>query len=74
MRAMFADCDTKVLKQLMDINFWGAVYCTKHALPYLMDKKGAVVAVSSVAGLVGLPDVPPPAPANPAITSRTFAR
>jgi short-subunit dehydrogenase len=55
MRAMFADCDTKVLKQLMDINFWGAVYCTKHALPYLMDKKGAVVAVSSVAGLVGLP-------------------
>jgi short-subunit dehydrogenase len=55
MRAMFADCDTNVLKQLMDINFWGAVYCTKQALPYLMDKKGAVVAVSSVAGLVGLP-------------------
>ena len=55
MRAMFADCDIGVLKQLMDINFWGSVYCTKYALPYLIAKKGSVVAVSSVAGLVGLP-------------------
>ncbi len=55
MRAMFANCDISVLKQLMDINFWGSVYCTKYALPYLMAKKGSVVAVSSVAGLVGLP-------------------
>ncbi len=43
MRAMFADCDMVVLKQLMDINFWGSVYCTKYALPYLMAKKGSVV-------------------------------
>lgn len=55
MRAMFADCDISVLKQLMDINFWGSVFCTKYALPYLLKQKGSVVAVSSVAGLVGLP-------------------
>ncbi len=55
MRAMFSDCDMGVLKQLMDINFWGSVYCTKYALPHLLKQKGSVIAVSSVAGLVGLP-------------------
>ena len=55
MRALFADCELDVLKRLMDVNFWGAVYCTKYAMPYLLKQKGSVVAVSSVAGLVGLP-------------------
>ncbi len=55
MRALFADVRLEVLKQLMDINFWGAVYCTKHALPYLLKAKGSVVGVSSIAGLKGLP-------------------
>ena len=32
MRALFADLDLDVLKRLMDVNFWGAVYCTKYAL------------------------------------------
>jgi short-subunit dehydrogenase len=39
----------------MDVNFWGTVYCTKHALPYLLKSKGSVVGVSSIAGLKGLP-------------------
>jgi short-subunit dehydrogenase len=39
----------------MDINFWGAVYCTKFALPYIMQQKGTVAAISSVAGYRGLP-------------------
>ncbi len=55
MRALFKDVKLEVLKQLMDINFWGAVYCTKHALPYLLESKGSVVGVSSIAGLKGLP-------------------
>jgi len=55
MRAIFEDVDLKVLKQLMDINFWGTVYCTKYALPYLLKTKGSVVGVSSVAGYKGLP-------------------
>lgn len=55
MRALFADVDLKVLDQLMQINFWGTVYCTKHALPYLLESKGSVVGVSSIAGYKGLP-------------------
>lgn len=55
MRALFEDCGVDVLKRLMDINFWGTVYCTKYALPALLKQRGSVVAVSSVAGLVGLP-------------------
>ncbi len=55
MRAIFEDVDLKVLKQLMDVNFWGTVYCTKYALPYLLRSKGSVVGVSSIAGFKGLP-------------------
>jgi NAD(P)-dependent dehydrogenase (short-subunit alcohol dehydrogenase family) len=29
MRAMFKDLDLSVIKSLMDVNFWGTVYCTK---------------------------------------------
>lgn len=55
MRASFLDVDVKVLHRLMDVNFWGTVYCTKYALPYLIENKGSIVAVSSVAGFHGLP-------------------
>jgi short-subunit dehydrogenase len=55
MRANFADVDLTVLKKLMDVNFWGAVFCTKYALPYLIENKGTLAGVSSVAGLHGLP-------------------
>lgn len=55
MRAVFKDMDLKVMKSLMDTNFWGTVYCTKYALPYLLDSKGSVVGVISTAGYVGLP-------------------
>lgn len=55
MRAIFAKTDLSVLKKLMDTNFWGTVYCTKYALPYLLNSKGSVVGVISVAGYVGLP-------------------
>lgn len=55
MRALFKDLDLKVIKQLMDVNFWGTVYCTKYALPYILKQKGSVVGISSVAGYIGLP-------------------
>lgn len=55
MRALFADADITVLRQLMDINFWGSVYCTKYALPYLLQSGGSVAGVSSIAGYRGLP-------------------
>jgi short-subunit dehydrogenase len=55
MRAIFTDVDLTVLKQLMDVNFWGTVYCTKYALPYILKNEGSVVGVSSIAGFKGLP-------------------
>ena len=55
MRAMFRDLDLSVIKNLMDVNFWGTVYCTKYALPYLLSTKGSVVGVISIAGFKGLP-------------------
>ncbi|MPQ48857.1 SDR family oxidoreductase [Marinifilum sp. N1E240] len=55
MRALFADLDLSVLKQLMDVNFWGTVYCTKYAMPYITKAKGSVVGVISIAGYIGLP-------------------
>ncbi len=55
MRAIFDDVDLSVLHRLMDVNFWGTVYCAKYALPYLQASKGSLVGISSVAGLHGLP-------------------
>lgn len=55
MRALFKDLDLNVLKTLMDVNFWGTVYCTKYALPSLLSSKGSIVSISSIAGYRGLP-------------------
>ena len=55
MRALFDDVQLDVLRQLMDVNFWGTVYCAKYALPALQAAKGTLVGVSSVAGMHGLP-------------------
>ena len=55
MRAMFKDLDLNVIRRLMDVNFWGTVYCTKYALPYILENKGSIVGVISTAGYKGLP-------------------
>jgi len=55
MRAMFADLDLSVLRSLMDVNFWGTVYCSKYALPWLLRSKGSLVGVISIAGYTALP-------------------
>ena len=55
MRALFSETSLETLRKVMDTNFWGAVYCTKYALPYLMQQKGTVTGISSIAGYRGLP-------------------
>ncbi|CAN5809965.1 SDR family oxidoreductase [soil metagenome] len=55
MRALFEDLKLDVIRQVMYINFYGTVYATKYALPYLIQTKGSVVGVSSIAGYRGLP-------------------
>jgi short-subunit dehydrogenase len=56
MRAPVLEVKTEVLKAVMDSNFWGAVYCIKAALPYVLKSKGSIVGVSSIAGFRGLPE------------------
>lgn len=55
MRALFQDLDLEVIKRVMDINFYGAIYATKYCLPSIMERKGSVVGISSIAGYRGLP-------------------
>lgn len=55
MRALVQDVELDTIRKVMDINFWGTVYCTKFALPYIQRNKGSIVGVSSIAGFRGLP-------------------
>lgn len=55
MRAVFVNVELSVLRRMMDTNYWGTVYCSKYALPYLLESKGSLVGVISIGGYVGLP-------------------
>jgi short-subunit dehydrogenase len=55
MRALVEEVDVSVLQHLMAVNYWGMVYCTKAALPYIKENKGTIAGVSSIAGYKGLP-------------------
>jgi short-subunit dehydrogenase len=55
MRALFNELDLDVIKEVMNTNFWGTVYCSKYAMQYLLKSKGSLVGVSSIAGYKGLP-------------------
>lgn len=55
MRALVRNTDLETIKKMMDVNFWGTVYCTKLALETVIQNKGAIVGISSVAGYRGLP-------------------
>jgi short-subunit dehydrogenase len=55
MRAEVAETDLDTIKKVMEINFWGTVYCSKFALPSILASKGTIVGVSSIAGFRGLP-------------------
>jgi short-subunit dehydrogenase len=55
MRALVSEVSVQTLQNVMDINFWGTVYCTKAALASIQQNKGVIVGVSSIAGYRGLP-------------------
>jgi len=55
MRALVQDAEIDVIRKVMDVNFYGAAYCTKFALPSIIERKGTIVGISSVAGYRGLP-------------------
>src|SRR5882762_5605617 len=54
-RGLFLDSATEVTRRIMDVNFMGTVYCTKYALPSILERRGTVAGVSSTAGYRGLP-------------------
>ena len=56
MRALFNESDLEIIDKVMNTNFWGTVFCTKYALPYLLQSNGSLVGVSSIAGHIGLPE------------------
>ncbi|HCY90187.1 MAG TPA: short chain dehydrogenase [Chitinophagaceae bacterium] len=55
MRALLRDADMEVFRKVMDINFFGALYCTKLSLESIIARKGTIVGISSIAGYRGLP-------------------
>ena len=55
MRAVLKETSTDTLRKVMDINYFGVVYCTKYALDSIIERKGTIVGVSSIAGYRGLP-------------------
>jgi short-subunit dehydrogenase len=66
MRALFEDLDLEVFERLMNINFNGAVYMTKCALPHILKSGGSIVGISSINGHRGTP-------ARTAYTASKFA-
>lgn len=55
MRGLFMDTELDTFRKLMDVNFWGNLYCAKLALPHIIKNKGSLVGISSIAGFRGLP-------------------
>jgi NAD(P)-dependent dehydrogenase (short-subunit alcohol dehydrogenase family) len=53
-RSAFARTGLEVIRRVMEVNFFGAVNCTRAALPHLLESRGLIVAVSSVAGYTPL--------------------
>ncbi len=54
-RDAFANTGPGVIRKVMDVNFFGAVNCTKAALPFLLQNRGQIIVTSSIAGLAPLP-------------------
>ncbi|MBS1730181.1 MAG: SDR family oxidoreductase [Bacteroidetes bacterium] len=55
MRGLFLETNLDTFRKLMEVNFWGNLYCAKLALPYIIKNKGSLVGISSIAGFRGLP-------------------
>jgi NAD(P)-dependent dehydrogenase (short-subunit alcohol dehydrogenase family) len=47
---VFIDTDVEVIRRVMEVNFFGAVNCTKAALDSLVQRRGRIAVLSSVAG------------------------
>ena len=56
MWALFEELqDLEPLERIMQVNYFGSVYCTYAALPHLKESQGRLVAVASLTGKAGVP-------------------
>lgn len=53
-RSAFVDTQIGVYRRVMDVNFFGSLYCTKYAIASLVERKGSIVIIESVAGVAPL--------------------
>lgn len=53
-RGAFVDTQTQVFEQVMQVNFFGSLYCTKAAIHSLIRRKGMIIVNESVAALIPL--------------------
>ena len=53
-RSAFVDTEISVYRKVMDVNFFGSLYCTKAAVGSLIDRKGLIIVIESLAGVAPL--------------------
>ena len=47
--------DLALIEQIMRVNYFGSVYCTHYALPFLKETQGRIIGISSLTGKTGVP-------------------
>lgn len=50
-RSAFVDTDISVYRKVMDVNFFGSLYCTKAAIGSLIMRQGMIIVIESLAGV-----------------------
>jgi len=53
-RSAYRRTDPAVIRRVMEVNFFGAVHCTRAALASLTQSRGLIIVISSVAGFAPL--------------------
>jgi NAD(P)-dependent dehydrogenase (short-subunit alcohol dehydrogenase family) len=53
-RSAFGETDVDVYRRVMEVNYFGALHCTKAALEDLTARRGLIITISSIAGLAPL--------------------
>ena len=50
-RSAFVDTEISVYRKVMEVNFFGSLYCTKAAINSLIKRKGVIIVIESLAGV-----------------------
>jgi NAD(P)-dependent dehydrogenase (short-subunit alcohol dehydrogenase family) len=53
-RGAFTETLSSVYKKVMEINFFGSLYCAKAAIESIVERKGMIIVIESVAGVTPL--------------------